>query len=188
LTGRVDEPRRREASSIIAYLLAGQNLDAATRYAASLAGTPAEAAAFAGIIDQLALSNNPTEARAVWDALPETIRSDDMLLFARGNALRDADPATALASLTSIQDPQYRKLALVGFAKSVEARSPGAAIQAVMNSGLAANGVETHVSRMLRTWSVHDAAAARVFVASADWLSNEQRTRWLALIDQAPAP
>jgi hypothetical protein len=185
VTTRVEGARVRDAAGVISGLLAAQNLDAATRYASDLAGTPAEAAAFAGIMDQLASSNSPVEAQALWDSLPEAVRSDDLVLFAHGNALRDTDPLAALSSLAAIQDLQTRKLALFAFAKEIEARSPEAAIQALVTSGLGAAGVDTHAARIFKTWSVHDAPAARAFVASADWLSNDQRGRWLAVIDQS---
>lgn len=184
-TDRIDVNKQSEAASAIAVLTASRNLDSAIRYAAGLSEPSAKAAAYAGIIDELADSNNTSEAAALWESLSPEIRASDDVLFAHGKALQSLDPMGALESLSAIQDNDTRSLALVAFSRRVEAQSPAAAIQAMALSGMNAQAVDTHVARILKTWTTLDAYAAREYIGSATWMSDTQRAAWLAIVDTA---
>lgn len=190
-THLIESGRKTAASGVIAGLLASRNLDSALHYAGSLPSDQS-ASAYAGIIDELSSNNSAEQAREIFRSLPDDTRSRDAVLFAYGNAVRDIDPGEALHTLSSIQDAQYRKLALVAFSRKIEASSPSAAIQAIL-TGLGAAGFENQVPRVLKTWSAHDAVAAREFVASTSWIPADQRQRLLTLVDEGarspdPAP
>lgn len=182
-TQQVDPSRIRTVAGVMGGLLAGQNLDSALRYAGGLAEIDGASGAYAGIIDQLAGNNSTEQAREIFRSLPDSIQLQDSVLFAYGNALRDVDPPEAIATLSAIADPQYKKLALVAFSRNVEASSPAAAIQAVV-LGLGIERGEAHISRVLATWSNHDSAAARAFVDAENWGSESQRKRLVAVVDK----
>jgi len=191
-THLIEPDRIPSAAGVLAGLIATQNLDSALSFAARLPVSEGGATAYAGIIDQLSATNSAQQARELFATLPQGIRSQDPVLFAYGNAVRDIDPDASIAALSSIHDGQYRTLALVAFSRKVEASSPGAAIQAIVN-GLGERGFENHVPRIVRTWGTHDSAAARSYVEAATWMTEAQRKALLGVIDSTsrarePAP
>jgi hypothetical protein len=123
-------------ASVTADVIAHQNLDAALRYASGLPTTAAQSSAYAGIIGELSGTNHMQEAQAVYSTLPANIKTQDYMRFAYGTAIIDSNPSGALQEISAISDPYERTMAMVLFARKVEPTAPGAAIDAILNSGL----------------------------------------------------
>jgi len=187
-TGSVAPAKQGDVAAAIAATLTSRNLDAALRYAQAISEPTTQAAAYAAIVDVLTTKNATTDARALVESLPESVRNRDAVRWAYGNALRDSAPDEALASLGTIADPLNRRMALVGFSRDVEARAPAAAMQAIFNAGLTPEGALDHASRILRTWASLDPTAARQYLATSEWLTEAQRQHLLAEIRPTLSP
>jgi hypothetical protein len=161
----------------VSVYLAEKNIDAAIQFAVSRSDEAQRSAAVAGVVDQLAKEGKNSEAQFLYDALDERLRESDPVKFAYGQSLHDADPETALGLLYSIQDPALKQLAVLAFARKVEAAQPGVAIAAVMTSGIAAAVQTQHVERIVSEWLALDRASAREWLATAEVLPDELRTR-----------
>jgi hypothetical protein len=181
-TNLVDDQKLPPLAAATADLIAHQNLDAALRYASGLPTTAAQSSAYAAVIDELSGTNHMQEAQAVYSSLPANIQTQNDLRFAYGTATIDSNPSGALQELSAISDPRQRTMAMVLFARKVEPTAPGAAIDAILNSGLSPVGVMDHASRIITNWAAYDPNGAQAFIDSATGLSTEQKTALRSLI------
>jgi hypothetical protein len=181
-TKLVSDQKLPPLAAATADLIAHQNLDAALRFANGLPTTAAQSSAYASVIDELSGTNQLQEAQTVFSSLPANIQAQDDLRFAYGAATIDSNPAGALQELSAISDPHERTMAMVLFARKVEPTAPGAAIDAILNSGLSPVGVMNHASRIITTWAAYDPNSAQAFIDSATGLSAEQKTAFRSLI------
>jgi hypothetical protein len=181
-TKLVSDQKLPPLAAATADLIAHQNLDAALRYASGLPTTAAQSSAYAALIDELSGTNQLQEAQAVYSSLPANIQTQDNVRFAYGTATIDSSSSGALQELSAISDPHERTMAMVLFARKVEPTAPGAAIDAILNSGLSPVGVMNHASRIMTTWAAYDPNGAQAFIDSATGLSAEQKTALRSLI------